>query len=137
MRQDIYKKIHSRFQETLFSDFPDTIWVYLKASNVKGVNYDKFLNVGYTRTQQSPIPVEAYIRQLQPNSLIMRELGLTISGAIEIFVTNNDAELIKIAEKITYKYCEYSTYNKALGNKVQITQLPTGHSRVVLFRAGT
>jgi hypothetical protein len=136
MRQDIYKKIHSRFQETIFSDFTDTIWVYLKASNTKGVNFDKFLNIGYTQTQQSPIPVEAYIRQLQPNSLIMRELGLTISGAIEILVANNDAELLKIAEKITYKNSDYSLYNQALGNRFQITQLPTGHSRIVLFRTG-
>ena len=136
MRQDIYKKIHSRFQETIFSDWVEDIWVYLKATNTKGANYDKFLNVGYTRTQQSPVPVKAYIRQLQPNSLIMRELGLVISGAIEIFVANNDAELIKIAEKITYKYGTYSVYNQALGNKFQITQLPTGHSRIVLFRTG-
>ena len=137
MRQDIYKKIHSRFQETIFSDWVEEIWVYLKATNTKSGSYDPYLNVGFTKTQQNPIPVKAYVRQLQPNSLIMRELGLTISGAIEIFVSDNDAELLKIAEKIIYKYGEYSIYNKALGSKFQITQLPTGHSRVVLFRTGS
>lgn len=137
MRQDIYKKIHSRFQETIFSDWPETVWVSLKATNTKGSNFDPYLNVGYTKTQQNPIPLKFYVRQLQPNSLIMRELGLTISGAMEVFGANNDAELLKIAEKITYKYGEYSIYNKALGNRFQITQLPTGHSRVVLFRIGT
>ncbi|MHA2013381.1 MAG: hypothetical protein ACTSWG_13505 [Candidatus Helarchaeota archaeon] len=134
MRDDIYRRIHSRFSDTVFADFTETLWVTLKASNSKGSRYDKYRDEGYSKTYENPYPVNAYVRQLQANSLIMRELGLVETGAIEVVVKEQDKGIIEIAEKIEYDSKVYSVFNKALGNRVQITKTPFGFYRIVLFR---
>jgi len=136
MRGDIFRNHHKRFVDTVFSDFAQTIWVYLKSSNSKGATYDPYRDIGYTKTSQSPLPVNAYIRQLTSSSLIVRELGLTQSGAIEIVVKEQDMNLFKICDKVIYNSVEYSPFNNALGNRVQITEIPFKCYRIVLFRVG-
>jgi len=130
------KNIHSRIKDTIFSDFTETLWIYLKASNVKSENYDPYRETGYTKTQQSPLPVKATVRQITPESRVMKVLGQVALGAIEIVITNQDLNLIKMAEKVEYKNKEYATFNKSLGNRIQMTEIPFGYYRVVLFVAG-
>ena len=119
-----------------FSNYAEKIWVYLKDALVKGSNYDPFRNTGYTKSNQNPLSVKAMVKQLQANSLIMRELGLTVSGSIEVIIKRKDVALIKLAEKITYDNIEYSVYNKALGSRIQIYKKPFGFYHVVLFQVG-
>lgn len=136
MKGYVKRKIHSRINDTIFSDFTETIWAFLKASNVKSDNFDPYRNTGYTTTQQSPLPVNAQIRQITPESRTMKVLGQIALGAIEVVVKEQDVNLVKMAEKIKYKDREYTTFNKSLGNRAQITEIAFGFSRIVLFLAG-
>lgn len=128
------RNIHKILKDTVFSDNTETVWVYLKASNTKGNSYDPYRNTGFSKTNQSPEPVKAYVRQIKGNSLVARELGLIESGAIEIVIKDSDVNAFKICEKVKYKDNEYVTFNKALGNRVQIFQSDFNFSRVILFR---
>jgi len=131
------KNVRKHITNTVFGGYRETVWVYLKSSNIKGSNYDPYRNTGYTITSQSPEPVEAYVRQIQGNSLIARELGLLESGAIEINIKDSDVNLFRICEKAKYDDGEYTPWNKALGNKIQIYKEKFGFNRVVLFRRYT
>ena len=130
------KNINSQIEEAVFKQYSETVWVYLKASNSKGSNYDAYRNTGYTQTNQSPIAVKAIVHPLSGNSLIIRELGLTEMGSIELIIKKQDKNLFKICQKIKYDEEEYSTFNKALGNRVQITKRSFDFYRVLLFKRG-
>ena len=118
------RNVHKKLKDTVFKEYSETVWVYFKGSNTKGLNYDSYRNTGYTKTNQSPEPVKAYVRQIQGNSLIAREIGLVQSGAIEIVVATSDKSLFEICEKVIYNEIEYTPFNQALGNRVQIFQSP-------------
>ena len=128
------RNIPKNLRTSIFNEYNETIWVYLKASNSKGSNYDPYRNTGYTKTNQSPEPVKAYVRQIAGNSLIIREIGLSQTGAIEIVIKSSDANLFRMSEKIVYNDVEYTPFNIALGNKIQITKTQFNFSRVILFR---
>lgn len=128
------RNISKRINDTVFSNYSETVWVYLKKTNTKGDNYDPYRNTGYTKTNQSPDPVKAYVRQIQGNSLIARELGLRESGAIEIVINRNDESFFRNCEKVKYDDNEYTPFNKALGNRIQIYKDHFDFSRIVLFR---
>ena len=130
------RNIHRKLYETIFPSYSETVWVYLKASNTKSSSYDPYRNTGYTKTNQSPEPVKAYIRQIQGNSLVAREIGLTQSGAIEIVIKSSDENLFRICQKVKYNNEEYTPFIKALGNRIQIFKSPFDFSRIVLFRVG-
>jgi len=130
------RNIHNQIKQAIFKDYEETVWVYLKASNTKGSNYDAYRNTGYSVTNQSPEPVKAYVRQIQGNSLIARDIGLSQSGAIEIVIEAKDENIFRICEKVKYNDVLYSPFNQALGNKAQIFKSEFNFSRVVLFRQG-
>jgi len=130
------KNIPSQIANKAFKEYSETLWIYLKKSNSKSSSYDPYRNTGYTKAYQNPISVKAIVHPLGANSLIVRELGLINSGSIEIIVKKNDANLVKIASKIEYENEEYSVFNKALGNKVQIVKKPFDFYKIVLFKVG-
>ena len=130
------RNLHEKIITSTFKSYAEIVWIYIKDSHSKGANYDPYRNTGQTTSNQNPLPVKAIVRQIQANSLIMRELGLTISGALELIIKETDVVLIKLAQKCKYNNIEYSIYNKALGNRVQIYKRPFGFFRIVLFRVG-
>ena len=130
------RNVHKKLRDTIFKEYEETLWVYLKASNTKSSSYDPYRNTGYTKTNQSPEPVKAYIRQIQGNSLVAREIGLTQSGAIEIVIKSSDENLFRICQKVKYNDEEYTPFIKSLGNRIQIFKSPFDFSRIVLFRVG-
>jgi len=136
MRNEIYRKIKSQIKDTVFKDYSENIWIYLKATNTRGSNYDPFRETGYTKTYQSPIALKAHVRTLSSSSLIVRELGLLESGAIEIFIEDSDINLIKNCQKIRYNDEYYTPFRDALGNRVQINKASYGFAKIVLFRIG-
>jgi hypothetical protein len=131
-----FKNIKHQVQKSFLEQFSETIWVYLKKSNSMGQNFDPFRNTGYTSTLQSPIPIKATVRNLAPDSLIRREIGLIQIGAIEIQVEDRYADVIKIAEKIFYNDEYYTPFNKATGSQVQITKSDFEISKIILFKIG-
>lgn len=131
MRKNINDKINKALDE-----FKETILVYLKKTNSVGSNFDPYRNVGYVETFQSPIPVKAMIHQISSNGLMVKELGLVSTGAIEITVNDNDASLIQNASKLEYKKKFYTTYTKALGSRTLITDVQFGMKKIVCFLEG-
>ena len=129
------KNIQNQINNAL-SDYKETVWVYLKATNSLGANYDPFRNTGYVETFQSPIPVKAIIHQISSTGLIAKELGLSLTGAIEIIVNNVDSSAIKNASKLKYNGQFYTTYNKALGNKTLISPLRFNMTKFICFVEG-
>jgi hypothetical protein len=127
------KNINSQVEITAFKEYAETVWVYLKNSNSKGTSYDPNRNTGYTETIQNPLAVKAIVHPLSGNSLVARELGLSQMGSIELIIQKKDMNLFKICQKIKYDGNEYSTFNKALGNTVQITKRSFDFYRVLLF----
>ena len=117
-------------------DYKETIWVYTKASNSLGSNYDPYRNTGYVETFKSPTPIKAIVHQISSTGLIAKELGLSLTGAINITVNDNNASLIKIASKFKYKDRFYTTFNKALGSRTLITDLPFNMTKFVCFLKG-
>lgn len=130
------RNFHKYIKDSVFNNFTETVWVYLKASNSKGSNYDPYRNTGYTRANQSPEPVKAYVRQIRGNSLVARELGLVNTSAIEIVIESRDTDLFRYCEKVKYNDNYYTPFNKATGNRVQIFASDFNFSRVILFRKG-
>lgn len=118
----------------LFRRHGKKIKVFLKGSQSQGAVFDPFRDTNYTRTTQSAHFIRAVTRTIAPNSLIVRELGLIESGAIYLLVKNSDVEFIRLSEKILVDEKEYYVYNDAVGNRLQIFELPFGYSRIIVFR---
>jgi len=130
------KNINYKINNAL-SDYKETIWVYLKASNTLGSNYDPYRNTGQTETFQSPIPVKAVaVHQISSTGLIAKELGLSVTGAIEIIVNDTDKELIKNAGKLKYNNQFYTTVHKALGSRTLVSPAPFNMTKFTCFIKG-
>ena len=130
------RNLRCNLNNQIFKKFADKLYVYLKQTNTKGSNYDPYRNTGYTESLSAPIIVKGIVRQVSPESKLAKEIGHFISGTIQFICNEKDVSLIKNAEKIEYKDVEYSVYNKALGNRVQITDTGFGFYTIVLFRKG-
>lgn len=126
--------INKEVFDKIYKDHSISIKVHLRGSKTKSANHDPFRNIGYTITKQNPLWVKALKRDLTSNSLIIREMGLTQSGAIEIIVQNKDVSLIKASTRVVVNEIDYYPYNDAVGNKFQLTERPFGYSKIVLFR---
>lgn len=130
----INHNIDQNIFEQLFKDQSIKIRVILRSSKTKGANFDKFRDTGYQQTHQNPLFVQALPRTVSPNSLIIREIGLTESGAIQIIVQDKDASLIKLADTVIIKDEKYTPWNKALGGRFQIFDMPFNYKKIILFR---
>lgn len=128
------KYIQQKAQDDLFSKFAVNVEVFLRGSKTKGACYDKYRDVGYVKNIFNPIFVKAIKRNLSPNSLVYREIGLAEVGAVELTVKNDDVLVLRASEKVRYNNDEYYAYNEALGNKFQVYPSTIGYSRVILFK---
>lgn len=117
----------------LFRSEAEKIKVYLRSTKTKGSSYDPFRNVGQTIKRTNPVVVKAIVRDIQPEKLVAKEMGLTIAGAKELLIQRKDVNLIRLAEKIEISNTEYVTYNDALGNKLIIFNRSLDLSRVIIF----
>lgn len=126
--------IEQKIFDDLFKNHAVDIKAFLRASKVKGSNYDKFRDVGYEKNIQNPIFIKAMQRAITPNSLIIREIGLAETGAMQIIVKQDDIAVIKLAERIQIDEEEYTPWLKMLGNRLQITKMPFNYSKVIIFR---
>ena len=127
-------EISQNFFEDFFKKYRKTALVFLRGSKTREEDFDPFRNTGFVQQNQNPLPVKVLTKTVSPNSLIIREIGLTESGAIQIILHDRDVELIKNSEKVIIEKREYYVYNDAVGNKFQI--FPTDYakySRIILF----
>lgn len=127
-------KNNKNFAKYIFDRYSKNVSVYLPGAKVKGTNYDKFRDVGWTIGQQNPLPVKALINDVSPNELIVRQLGLVLSGAKKLTIKNNDVPLFQYASRIVIKDVDYYVYNDAVGKKFQIQELDDSYSIIILFK---
>lgn len=120
--------------DNIFAEYSKTVQVVIRGTKTKSPNYDKYRDTGFVQTTKNPIFVKAIIKQIASNSLIIREMGLTETGAIQIIIKDSDLSYVKLSKEILYLNNEYYIYNDAVGSKIQVTQLPFGYSKVILFR---
>ncbi len=117
-----------------FYDNTTPVSLYFIDTKVPGPNFDPERNDGYIVTLQNPVTIQAIVRDIQPERLVLKEMGLTESGAIELLIKAKDLQALQIAEKIIYFGVEYYKYNDAIGKKFLIWKRPFGYYRVWLFR---
>lgn len=129
------KNISAKISKGL-DDYKKTIWVYKKSTNAVSSNYDPYRETGYINSFQSPLPLKAIVHQISGSGLIFKELGLSLTGAVEIIVKDNEAEIIKNASKLKIDNSYYTLYNERTGSRVLITQLPFGMKKIVCFVKG-
>jgi len=131
---DMDKCISKKVFDNIFLDNSRKVRIFLRASKVKGVNFDKFRNVAHDETTQNPLFVDAMIANVSPNSLIIRSFGLAETGALYLLIKSNDLPLIKLSQRIVIDNIEYYIFNDAIGGKLQIFDRPFGYKRVIIFR---
>lgn len=118
----------------VFLDNSKPVYVYFLASKSKGANFDPERQAGFDVQLQNPIVVQAIIRDIQPEKLSLKEMGLTESGAKELLIKDKDFQAIKLAYKIIIDGDEYYKYLDAVGKKFLIWKRPFGYFRIWLFR---
>lgn len=128
------KKLTKNFADKIYTEFKETVTVYLKGSKTKSANYDKFTDTGYTLTQQNPIFIKAIIRDVKAEELITKNIGLTSFGAKKIVIKERDVSLIKNASRIVIKDEDYYVYDDAVGNKLQIADDKFGYYTILVFK---
>ena len=127
-----YRKSYASY---IMKDYATKVFVYLPGTSTKGTNYDKFRDVGYTKSiAPNYLTVKAFIREVSPNELIIRQLGLVSVGAKKLIVKNNDINLFRLANRVVINNVEYYVYNDAVGKKFQIQELDENYSEVTVFQ---
>ena len=131
---DLSKCINKKMFDQIFLDYSKKIKVFLRSSKSKGTYFDKYRNTGYDETTQNPHFLNAMIKDLAPNSLILRSFGLAETGAKYAIIKSNDLPFIRIAQRIVINNIEYYVHHDAVGSKLQVFDLPFGYKRVIIFR---
>lgn len=127
--------INQKMFDEFFRKYRKKALVYLRSSKEAFEDFDPFRETGYKITNQNPLPVKVITKVVSPNSLILKELGMTEAGAIWIILNQRDVTLIQNSEKITIDNKEYYVYNDAVGSKFQIFDTDyTDFSKIILFR---
>lgn len=126
-----YRKSYASY---IFSDYNEKIYVYLPGATVKGTNYDKFRDTGYTKAQQNYLTVKAFVRPMVSNELVVKQLGLVAIGSVKIIVKNNDTSLFQLASRIVYKNEDFYVYNDAVGKKMLMIELDDSYTEITLFK---
>ena len=127
-------KYRKNFAKYILDDYSTKVFVYLPGATVKGTNYDKFRDVGWTVGQQNYLTVKAFVREVSPNELILRQIGLVAVGAKKLVVKNNDVALFRLANRVVINNVDYYVYNDAVGKKFQIQELDENYSEVTVFK---
>ena len=118
----------------LFRTESQKIAVFLHATKVKGTNFDPFRNTGETKVNRNPIYIKAIIRDITPEKLILKELGLALSGAKELIIKTSDVGAIKASERIEINGQNYYKFSDAIGNKFLIYNRPYNLTRIIIFQ---
>ena len=127
-------KYNKNFAKYILDDYKEKVFIYLPGAKVKGTNYDKFRDVGWTVGQQNPIVVKSWVRPMVSNELVIKQIGLVAIGSIKVVVKNMDVPLFKLASRIVYKNEDFYVYNDAVGKKMIMVELDSNYSEITLFK---
>lgn len=130
----IDKCISKDIFDKIFKDHSIKVAVFLRGSKTMSSTHDPFRNTGYVKVKKNQVWLSGMIKTVSANSLIIREMGLTETGAMQVIIPESDIAFVKLSEKIEIKGIEYYAFNDAVGNKLQIFDLPFGYKKVIIFR---
>lgn len=121
--------------DEIFRKFSKNAFVFPKGSKSKQNNFDPYRNTGYVKAFQNALPVKYISKAVGANSLILREIGLTEAGALQLIVQESDVCLFKASRKVEIDGEIYYAFSEAVGNRFQVFKSQfSGYSRIILFR---
>ena len=123
-------KYTKNYADYIMKDYATKVFVYLPGATVKSANYDKFRDIGYSKAQQNYLTVKAWVREVSPNELIIKQLGLVNVGAKKLVIKNNDVNLFRLASRVVINNVDYYVYNDAVGKKMMIQELDENYSEI-------
>jgi hypothetical protein len=127
-------KYRKNFAKYILDDYNEKVFVYLPGSKVKSANYDKFRDVGWSVGQQNYLTVNAFVRPMVSNELVVKQLGLVAIGSVKIVIKNNDVALFKLASRVVIKGEDFYVYNDAVGKKMLMVELDDSYTEIALFK---
>jgi len=130
-------KYTKNYADYIMKDYATKVFVYLPGATVKSANYDKFRNIGYSKAQQNYLTVKAWVREVSPNELIIKQLGLVNVGAKKLVIKNNDVNLFRLASRVVINNVDYYVYNDAVGKKMMIQELDENYSEITVWKKET
>jgi hypothetical protein len=80
------------------------------------------------------LTVNAWVRPMVSNELIVKQLGIVSIGAIKIVIKNNDVMLFKLASRIVYKDSDFYVYNDLVGKKMLMVELDDSYTEITMFK---
>jgi hypothetical protein len=96
-----------------------------------GPDYDPY-EKNWTYSNQNPQTVKMYVREIDAESLVWRNIGVQETGAVEILCEERYKNWFLFANKIVINGDEFEVYKEATGGKVLIQKRPYKIIRVVL-----
>jgi len=130
-------KYTKNYADYIMKDYATKVFVYLPGATVKSANYDKFRDIGYSKAQQNYLTVKAWVREVSPNELIIKQLGLVNVGAKKLVIKNNDVNLFRLASRVVINNFDYYVYNDAVGKKMMIQELDENYSEITVWKKET
>ena len=127
-------KYRKNFAKYILDDYNEKVFVYLPGAKVKSANYDKFRDVGWSVGQQNYLTVNAFVRPMVSNELVVKQLGLVAIGSVKIIVKNNDVALFQLASRVVIKGEDFYVYNDAVGKKMLMVELDDSYTEITLFK---
>lgn len=97
-------------------------------------DYDKYEN-NLTHTNLNPLSLKGYVREISPESLVWRQMGLQEMGAKEIICKERYRGWFQKCNKVVIDGDDYSVMKEGTGGNSLISKRPYGLIRVVLKKA--
>ena len=117
----------------LFRRFGKNVEVYLRASKVKGENYDPIRDEGYTVVNRNPYQIKAWVRQPSPKGKLLEQIGTVDTEVKELIVFEKNLTTLEIAEKIVVDGKNYHVLNDASGNRMTVLERIYDLARILIW----
>jgi len=111
-------------------DLLTKVYFYFPTKSV-GVDFDPY-EKNYTYTNLNPNAVKMYVREIETESLIWKQMGTKEVGAKEILCPFRYKNWFLNANKIVIEDDDYEVYRENVGNRVMMSKRPFQQLRVIL-----
>jgi hypothetical protein len=88
----------------------------------------------YIYENLNPQTIKGYCRDIKPESLFWRQIGVSETGAKEVICEEKYGDWFKMANKIEIGGDEFHVYRENVGNRVLITKLPFKLIKVIMTK---
>jgi hypothetical protein len=114
------------------SNLTTKITIYF-STKTYGEDYDS-REKNFTYTNLNPQTIKGYVRDIKPESLFWRQIGVSETGAKEVICEEKYGDWFRTCNKIEIDGDEFHVYKENVGNRVLITKLPFKLIKCVLTK---